>query len=233
VDRITRKELKQDKFALEVGQTVEFFSEHRRQSVRYGAAGLIVILLIVGFFVWRAHQRTVRETAMAAAIEIRRAQVGPPMGDDQTKTFATEQDKVKAELAAFGDMAAKYSGSMEGTVAQYYVGAIAASQGNTKGAEAAFKEVIDSGDANYASLAKMALADVYQGLGKAADAEKLLRSLVDKPTDFVSSEQATMALARCIAPSRPGEARKLLQTLLVARPAVSRVAAAEMNSLPK
>jgi hypothetical protein len=42
-----------------------------------------------------------------------------------------------------------------------------------------------------------------------------------------------MALARCIAPSRPAEARKLLQTLLVARPAVSRVAAAEMNSLPK
>jgi predicted negative regulator of RcsB-dependent stress response len=233
VDRITRKELKQDKFALEVGQTVEFLSEHRQQSVRYGAAGLIAILLIAGFFVWRSHQRTARETAMAAALEIRRAQVGPPQGDERTKTFATEQDKAKAELAAFSNLAAKYSGSSEGIVAQYYVGAIAASQGNTRGAEAALKEVIDSGEANYASLAKMALADVYQGDGKVAEAEKLLRSLVDKPTDFVSKEQATMALARCIAPSRPAEARKLLEPLLGVRPSIGRVAAAAIGSLPK
>ena len=36
--RITRKDLKTDKFALEVGHTVDFFEEHRREVVRYGAA---------------------------------------------------------------------------------------------------------------------------------------------------------------------------------------------------
>lgn len=233
MDRITRKELKQDKFALEVGQTVEFLSEHRQQSLRYGAAGLIAILLIAGFFVWRARQRSAREAAMVAALDIRRAPVGPPQGDAQMRIFATEEDKAKAQIAAFGSVAAKYSGTTEGIIAQYYVGTLAAGQGNTKGAESAFKEVIDSGDANYASLAKLSLADVYQGEGRAADAENLLRSLVDKPTDFVSKEQATISLARCIGASRPKEARKLLEPLLAGRPSIGRVAAAELGSLPK
>jgi predicted negative regulator of RcsB-dependent stress response len=233
VDRITRKKLKRDDFALEVGQTVEFFTEHRQQSFRYGVAGLIAILLIAGFFVWRAQQRSAREAAMTAAIEIRRAQVGPSQGDEQTRTFATEQDKAKAEMAAFGGVAAKYSGSTEGIIAQYYLGAIAASQGNVRGAESAFKEVIDSGDASYASLAKVALADVYEGQGKGAEAEKLLRSLLDKPTVFVSQEQATIALARCIGQRRPEEARKLLTPLLTGRSAISRAAASELGSLPK
>jgi predicted negative regulator of RcsB-dependent stress response len=234
VDRITRKKLKRYDFALEVGQTVEFFTEHRQQSFRYGVAGLIAILLIAGFFIWRTHQRSAREAAMTAALEIRRAPVGPPQGGEQTRTFATEQDKAKAEIAAFGDVAAKYSGSTEGIVAQYYLGAIAASEGNIRGAESAFKATIDSGDANHASLAKLALADVYEGEGKAADAEKLLRSLVDKPTDFVSKEQATIALARCIGPSRPEEARKLLMPLLnIGRMPISRAAASELGSLPR
>ena len=44
--RITRKELKSDKFALEVGQTVSFFEEHRQEILRYGAIALGVAVLV-------------------------------------------------------------------------------------------------------------------------------------------------------------------------------------------
>jgi predicted negative regulator of RcsB-dependent stress response len=233
VDRITRKELKQDKFALEVGQTFEFLSEHRRETMRYGAAGLIAIVLVAGFFVWRAYTRSAREAAMAAALDIRRAPVGPTQSGSQVRSFATEQDKDKAEIAAFSAVAAKYSGTTEGTIAEYYLGTIAAGENNEKGAEAAFKNVIETGGANYASLAKLALADIYEAQGKTAEAEKLLRSLVEKPTDFVSKSQATIALARCIGPTQPAEARKLLEPLLRERLTIARIASAELSALPK
>ena len=48
--RITRKELKTDKFALEVGHTVDFFEEHHTEIVRYGAAALVVIAIVVLIF---------------------------------------------------------------------------------------------------------------------------------------------------------------------------------------
>jgi hypothetical protein len=36
VARITRKELKSDKFALEIGHTVTFFEDHQKVLIRYG-----------------------------------------------------------------------------------------------------------------------------------------------------------------------------------------------------
>jgi predicted negative regulator of RcsB-dependent stress response len=233
VDRITRKELKQDKFAQEVGQTVEFLGEHRQQVIRYGAIGLVLVLLIVGFLVWRANQRAGRQQALMVALEIQQAPVGPQQGDPQMRTFATEEDKTKAEIAAFGDLAAKYPGSPEGTMAQYYLGVIAANQGKLQAAEAAFKRVIDEGGANFASLAKLALADIYRSEGKTAEGEKLIRSVIEKPTDFVSKDEATLALARYIMAKNPAEARKLLEPLRASRSSISSAALTELGSLPQ
>ena len=42
--RITRKELKTDKFALEVEHTVNFFEEHQKEIIRYGASPRVVAL---------------------------------------------------------------------------------------------------------------------------------------------------------------------------------------------
>ena len=53
MDRLTRKELKSDSFALEVQHSVEYVAEHRRQLIRWGALVAVVVLLIVAFFVYR------------------------------------------------------------------------------------------------------------------------------------------------------------------------------------
>jgi len=44
--------------------------------------------------------------------------------------------------------------------------------------------------------------------------EKTLRELIAKPTIFVSKEQAAITLARYLMPTKPAEARKLLDPLL-------------------
>ena len=76
------------------------------------------------------------------------------------------------------------------------------------------------------------LAEIYKSQHKAAEGEKLIRSVVEHPTEYVSKEQATIALARYVATSDPAEARKLLEPLRTERNAISRVALNELQTLP-
>jgi hypothetical protein len=91
-------------------------------------------------------------------------------------------------------------------------------------AEKSFAEVADHGDAKYASLAKLSLAEIYFAEGRNEKGEALLRDLIQHPTVFVSKDQATIALARAIGPKRPAEARKLLDPLRNVPGAVGQVA---------
>ena len=231
--RITRKELKKDVFAQEVGHTVEYVGEHRKQFIRYGSAALVIVLLAGGFYYYNKRQRAAREGALAAAMEIQRAPVGPAAGQETVKSYPTQQEKSKAELKAFTEVAAHYAGTDEGIIATYFLGTIAVDDGRLDEAAKLFKEVGDSKNENYASLAKFSLAHVYQSQGKAAEGEKLLRALMEKPTIFVSKPQATIALARMLAPTKPDEARKLLEPLRLEAGPAARAAFSILNALPK
>src|ERR1051326_5426695 len=90
---------------------------------------------------------------------------------------------------------------------------MAADEGKLSDAEKRFTSVADSAGKKYAALAKLSLGQVYFAEGKADAGEKLLRSLIAKPTVFVSKEQASIVLARMLAPTKPAEARKLLDPL--------------------
>jgi predicted negative regulator of RcsB-dependent stress response len=229
--RITRKELKTDRFALEVEHTVDYVAEHQRQLILYGSIAAAVVLLAVGAFFLMRHQHTVREQAMGQAIQIQEAPIGPP-NPGAVVTFPTEEAKRAAATKAFSDLASKYSGSDEAAVAKYYLGAMAADQGKMTDAEELFQEGAAAGDKNYASLARFSLAQVYFAEGRVADAEKILRDLMAHPTLFVSKEQATIALARGIAPAKPAEARKMLEPLRTMPGTVSQVAINAVAELP-
>jgi predicted negative regulator of RcsB-dependent stress response len=212
VARITRKELKTDKFALEVGQTVTFFEEHQKEILRYGLVGLGVIALVMALNVYSRHQHAAREEALSRAIQLQEAPVGPPNPGGGV-TFPTQDAKDQATTLAFNAVVSQYSGSTEGEIGQYYLACIQADQGKMANAEKGFLEVSQKGDAKYASLAKLALAQIYFSDGRDADGEKLLRDLIANPTMFVSKEQATIALARFLMTKKPAEARKLLAPL--------------------
>jgi len=229
--RITRKELKTDRFALEVEHTVDYVAEHQRQLVLYGSIAAAVVLLAVSVFLFMRHQHTVREQAMGQAIQIQEAPIGPP-NPGAVVTFPTEEAKRAAATQAFNDLASKFSGTDEAAVAKYYLGAMAADQGKMTDAERLFQEGAAAGDKNYASLARFSLAQVYFAEGRAADAEKILRDLMAHPTLFVSKEQATIALAKGIAPAKPAEARKMLEPLRTMPGTVSQVAINAVAELP-
>jgi hypothetical protein len=212
VARITRKELKTDKFALEVEHTVNFFEDHRQELVRYGGIALGVAALIGVYLIYAGHEHVVREAALSHAIEVQEAGVGG-MSATGGLTFPTQDAKDKEAIKVFSDLKNKYSGSMEGEVAQYYLGSILADQGNLAQAEKSFLEAAEKGDARYSSLAKLSLAQIYFSDGRDTQGESMLRDLIKHPTVFVSSEQATITLARYLEIKKPAEARKLLEPL--------------------
>jgi predicted negative regulator of RcsB-dependent stress response len=231
MDRHTRKELKTDKFAQGVGTGFEFLSEHRGQAMRWSLIGLAVVVIVGGIWLYRSHQATLREQLLAKAMQIDDASVGAPQ--PPRLNFTTPEDKEKARIAAFSEVAVKYPGSQEGAMAQLAVAAAQADKGQIDDAIKTFKDISDNAPAPYNSVAQLSLAEIYHSQGKSAEAEKLLRQLIDKPTVFVSKEQATLDLAQVLAKSNPAEARKLLGPLSTSpRTAVSRAAVAAMATIP-
>jgi predicted negative regulator of RcsB-dependent stress response len=212
VDRLTRKELKTDKFALEVTHTVEYLGGHRQAVLRYGGAVLAILLIAGGAYYYFRQQRAERQAGLAGALRSYNAQVGPT-SNEFIKSFPTQEEKDKAVRKEFTDLTTKYSGSAEATIGNYMLGVVAADKGDIPEAEKNLKLAAGSNESDYGSLAKLALASVYSSEGKAGDAEKLLRDLIANPTLLVSKEQATITLAKLIAPKNLAEAQKLLDPL--------------------
>jgi len=231
MDRLTRKELKHDKFAEGVGSGFSFLSHHRGQATRWSLIGLAVVVIAGGIWLYRSHQATQRAELLAKAIQVDDATVGTPQ--PPRLNFATPEDKEKARIAAFTEVAVKYPGSNEGAMAKLAMAAAEADKGQIDQALKAFKDINDTAPAPYNSVAQLSMAQIYESQGNAAEAEKLLRQLADKPTIFVSKDQATLELAKLLAKSNPAEARKLLQPLSASpRTAVSRAAVTALGTIP-
>jgi predicted negative regulator of RcsB-dependent stress response len=96
-----------------------------------------------------------------------------------------------------------------------------------------FQEVAQKSNEKYAALAKLSLAQILFADGRTEQGEKVLRDLIANPTDFVSSDQATVSLARFIGPKKPAEARKLLEPLRTRPGNVGQVAITLLGELPQ
>ena len=223
MDRLTRHELKTDKFVQEVGQTVHFFEEHRQAILRYGAIVLAVLVLAAAFFGYSRMKRGERQSALAKVLET----YNMPVNEDAPAglpAFRTEEEKNQAIIKGCNELIQKYAGSEEAALATYLLGANAADQGDLAAAERYLKQASETGNREYASLAQFALAQLYASQGKHPESEKILRALMENPTVLVTRDQAAVRLAELLVRSRPEEARKLAAPLQMKPGAVGRAA---------
>jgi len=233
LDRVTRHDLKTDKFATGVGNWVQYIAAHRAQAIRYGVAALIVLALGVGFYYFRKSQHDTRQADLSAALRLKDAVVGAPQPGDPRPSFGSQTEKDTAIKKAFESVIAKHGGTNEAAVAHYLLGSMASDAGKTAEAEKEFRAAVAAGSGGYAAVAKLSLAQTLQVEGKNADAEKLLRELIANPTTLVSKEQATFTLVRLLAAGKPDEARKLLEPYEKdSRVAVARMAASLATEIP-
>jgi predicted negative regulator of RcsB-dependent stress response len=204
--------------------------------MRWGLIALALLVIVGGIWIYRSHQAAERAELLAKAMQIEDASVGAPQPPHLN--FPTADDKDKALLAAFTAVAVKYPGSQEAAIAQLAVASTQADKGQIDEALKTFKNIMDTSPDPYNSVAKLSIAQIYGSEGKTDEAEKLLRQLVDKPTMFVSKDQATLDLAQLIGKKNPAEAKKLLEPLsaskrsVVSRAAVAAIGALSGNSAP-
>jgi predicted negative regulator of RcsB-dependent stress response len=231
---LTRKELlKQDKFTVEAEHTVDYLSAHRKDVIRYGAAAIALAVIVAGVYYYRTSQLSVRQQTLGEAISLSDAPVGAPAQQPGATSFPTAQAKQDAVTKAFTKITSDYGGTEEAYIAEYYLGAQALDAGKVDDARKKFQDVADHANANYASLAKLAVAQLDVAENRSGEAETILKGLMDNPTDLVSKTQATFAYAKVIAPAKPDEARKLLQQIADEKSDVSQIALTAMNELPQ
>ena len=229
---LTRKELlKQDKFKVEAEHTFDYLSTHRKETVRYGGIVLAVIVVVAGVFYYRASQLSVREQILGEAIALTNATVGQATGGGPN--FPTQAAKNDGVTKALTKLASDYSGEEEAYIAEYFLGTEALNSGKVDEARKKYQDAADHANPNYASLAKLALAQLDFAENRLPESETLLKDLMDHPTDLVSKSQATYTYAQVISQTKPAEARKLLVQLAGEKSDVSQIAVEAMNDLPQ
>ena len=222
---MTRHELKEqlqhDQFTDAISRSLDYVTSHREKFIRWGIVALVVLAIAGAAFWYSAYRRSVRQQDLQAAFAVLETSVGP--ASPVTKTFPTEDAKRQASIKALSQVVSKDGGTREGLIARYYLGTLKAAQNDNKGAETDLRAVADSSSES-AVLAKIALAQLYAGEKRASEAQELLRSVVNKPTDLVSKAQAQILLARLDETVNPKQANSILQSLRAPdeRPAVSR-----------
>ena len=231
MNKLSRKDMKSDKFALEVQHSVEFVSEHRQLMIKWGVPAAVVLVLGFAYYFYSNHMRDVRQEALRDALQVQNANVGPAP-NPQTLSFPTNEARNKAVVKAWTELVNKYPRTQEAYMGHYYLGTTASDTGNLAEAEKQFRAVVDGASGPYPSIAKVALAQVLAAEGKLPEAEKLLESVIDHPTVLVSKESATLVLVDLIKSSDPARAKKLLEPLRTStRSAISKAAINEYGEL--
>jgi predicted negative regulator of RcsB-dependent stress response len=189
------------------------------------------VLIAVGVTYYNRSQATAREDALSKALRADEATTGATI-EPTSLHFDTEAEKAKARLETFTELSAKYGGTQEGAIADLYLASYAVDSGNQDEADRRYKRVVDDGPKAYASLARIALSQIYISEGKMADAEKVLRDAIANPSATVSKEQAQLALGELLSKSNPTEAHKLLDPLRTsARGTISRTAIVDSSKI--
>jgi len=221
---LTRHELKEqlqhDQFKDALSGVVVYAQSHREKVIRWAVIVGVVVILGGGAFWYAAYRNSVRQQDLGDAFAILEAPVGGP--SQLGKSFPTQDAKTAASIKALQDVVQKDGGTRQGLIAQYYLGTMKAAKQDTKGAETDLQAVANS-SSECAPLAKIALAQIYEGENRGSEAQALLRDIINKPTDLVSKAQAEILLAHLEETSNPQDAKKLLQSLRAdTDPAVSR-----------
>lgn len=229
---LTRKALlKQDKFTAEAQHTVTYLSEHRKEATRYGVIALIVAVIVAAVYYYRTSQHSVREQVLGEAMTLTNAVVGG--AQPNVPSFPTQAAKDDAVTKAFTKVAADYSGTEEGYIAEYYLGAKALDAGKVDDARKRFQDVADHANADYASLAKLSLAQLDVAENRIPEAESIVKDLAGHPTALVSTTQANFLHARILALSKPEEARKIYLQIAAEKSDSAALAVSAMNDLPQ
>jgi predicted negative regulator of RcsB-dependent stress response len=216
VSSYTRQQLKQNAFTTQTAETISWAVEHRSKVVAVVIILVIIAAAIIGGWAYLNYRDTQAQSQLSLALQKFNAPIRPagtPATPD-VLSYGSMQERDQAANVEFTRIAGQYSHTQSSEVARYFAGLTYRDLGKPAEAEQNLKEVAGSRYPEIASLAKVALAQVYHDNGKNIDAIDLYKNLIDHPTVSVGKSTAQLALASLYeAMGRTDDARHLYESM--------------------
>jgi tetratricopeptide (TPR) repeat protein len=216
VDQQTRQALKHDQFVDTTQHGLEWASQHRRSIIFIGAIVAALLAIVgIGAFIYSSRS----EKAAIAFGDAMQAYQTPLAAPGQqvppgVKTFPSAAERAKAANQLFLQTADTYGMTPSGRLARYFAGLTYLEAGNSASAESTLKQVASGWNSDLASLAKLALAQLYRQTGRDQQAIELYNELTARPTSAVPAGTAQLQLADLYeAQNKPEMAKKVYATL--------------------
>ncbi len=231
MDTQTRHALKQDKLVQATQTSVDWFQENRSTVIRACIAAFICLAIVIGALVVYSKRSAAADLAFGEAMDTYNAPLAQP--GQQTapgeRTFPTAAARAKLANQQFEQLANQYGLFRAGKTGRYFAGLTAMDLGKSGPAETDLQKVADTHDAPLASLAKLALANLYQQSNRDSQAVVLYKQLIAKPTSTVPAEAAQLQLAGLYEKTNPAEANKIYAQLKSSKSAAGQIAAQKLG----
>ena len=212
----TRHQLKENAFAETTADTISWAVEHRSKLTAAAIVVAIVAAVVLGGWAYVNYRNQQASQELSGALQKYQAPIraaGEPASPEML-SYASAAERAKAANAEFARIADKYSFTRNGRMARYFAGITLNDMGDRAGAEKQLQQVAGSSDKEVGSLAKLALASLYQDAGKTQQAIDLYKALIEKPTTSVGKTTAQFELANLYENNhQPLEARKLYEQM--------------------
>lgn len=212
----TRHQLKQNSFAETTVETISWARDNRSKLTAVLIALAVILVLVIGGWAFVNYRNQQASQELSSALQKYNAPVRPAgePASPQMLSYSSGTERAKAANADFSRIANKYSFTRNGRIARYFEGITLHDMGDNAGAEKQLQQVAGSWDKETSSLAKLALASIYQDTGKTQQAVDLYKALMDKPTTTVGKTTAEFELANLYEGNhQPLEAMKIYERM--------------------
>lgn len=217
----TRHKLKQDAFAAQTADTINWAVDNRSPLIVVGVIVAVLLAGAIGGWAYINYRDQQAKGDLALAIQKYNApirQPGMPASPDII-SFASPEERAKAANADFNRIADKYNFTQSGRIARYFAGVSAHELGDNATAEKQLKDVADSYYKEIASLAKIALASLYHQTGRDPQAIAVYKDLEAHPTTSAGKTSVQFLLASLYEDSgQQQEARRIYEQMAKENP---------------
>ncbi|MGB8889586.1 MAG: tetratricopeptide repeat protein [Candidatus Korobacteraceae bacterium] len=233
-----RHQLKQDSFTTSTAETISWAVENRSKLTAAIIVLVVIVAALLGGWAYINYRNQQASSQLAQAIEKYNAPIRSPEipASPNSPSFASAQERSKVSNAEFTQIANKYPFTQSAAVARYFAGVTFHDLGDNTSAENDLKQVSDSRYKEIGSLAKVALAAIYQDTNHNTQAIELYKQLIDHPTVSVGKNTAQFMLASLYeSMAQTGEARHIYEQMQKESPtgAAAQIAGQRLQALAK